>query len=85
MTDRFKGNKSIPDFTFYSMSRKQEQLNKKKKTIDKEKIKAKFSTGIYMYCSKCCGNPIIRVDNAEKYICSNCLMKMVKNKIKWNI
>tara|TARA_R100000655_G_scaffold25889_1_gene53434 strand:+ start:214 stop:450 length:237 start_codon:yes stop_codon:yes gene_type:complete len=78
MTDRFKGNKSIPDFTFYSMSRKQEQLNKKK-------IEAKFSTGIYMYCSKCCGNPIIRVDNAEKYICSNCLMKMVKNKIKWNI
>tara|TARA_R100001443_G_scaffold110748_1_gene122892 strand:+ start:400 stop:657 length:258 start_codon:yes stop_codon:yes gene_type:complete len=85
MTDRFKGDRATQDFTFYSMSRKQEELNKKKKTIDKEKIKAKFSTGKYMYCSKCAGNPIIKVDNANKYICSDCLMKMTKNRTKWNI
>ena len=33
MTDRFKGDTNIEDFTFYSMYKKQEELNKKDKTI----------------------------------------------------
>ena len=26
-----------------------------------------------MYCIQCGGNPMIKVDNAEKYICPKCM------------
>ncbi len=73
MTDRFKGNVIRPDFTFYSMS---------KKEYDDNTQKDKFSTGKWLFCSKCGANPIIKVDNAKEYICEKCLKKYLKGKIK---
>ena len=73
MTDRFKGNILKPDFTFYSMSKKQE------KKINK------YTTGNWLFCSKCGANPIIKVDNAKEYICEKCLPKYYKGKTNWNL
>ena len=36
-----------------------------------------------MYCKKCGGNPIIKIDNAKEYICEKCLKKYFKGKVKW--
>lgn len=80
MTDRFKNDRNKEDLTFYSMSKKQKEHKKTKK-----KITNKFSTGKYMFCTKCAGNPIIKVDNADKYVCSNCLMKTIEDKTIWKM
>ena len=76
MTDRFKGDVPRQDYTFYSMS--------KKKNND-EKEKDKFSTGNWLFCSRCGANPIIKVDNAKQYICEKCLPKYFKGKTNWNL
>ncbi len=79
MADRFKNDRNKEDLTFYSMSKKQKEDKKTKKKI------TKFSTGKYMFCTKCAGNPIIKVDNANKYVCSNCLMKTIEDKTIWKM
>jgi len=55
-------------------------MSKKKNNDEKEKDK--FSTGKWLFCSKCGANPIIKVDNAKEYICEKCLKKYLKGKIK---
>ena len=74
MSDRFRENSTEPDFTFYSKS-----IKGKKKVHEK----SKKLLNKYMYCKKCGGNPIIKIDNAKEYICEKCLKKYFKGKLKW--
>ena len=76
MTDRFKGDVPRQDYTFYSMGKKEK---------NDEKQKDKFSTGKWLFCSKCGANPIIKVDNAIEYICEKCLKQYFKGKVKWKL
>ena len=39
-----------------------------------------------MFCVKCGGMPIIKVDNAKEYVCWKCLIKFLNERtkgIKW--
>tara|TARA_R100001510_G_scaffold48822_1_gene46846 strand:+ start:3939 stop:4100 length:162 start_codon:yes stop_codon:yes gene_type:complete len=38
-----------------------------------------------MYCIKCGGNPIKKVDNAKDYVCWKCLIKFLEERTKWKI
>jgi len=58
-------------------------MSKKKNNDEKEKDK--FSTGNWLFCSRCGANPIIKVDNAKQYICEKCLPKYFKGKTNWNL
>ena len=48
------------------------------------KKKPKIIDDGFMYCIKCCRNPIKKVDNAKEYVCWKCLIKFLEERTKWN-